>query len=109
MWEFVLILSLTVVAHARAENLYYWNVSWMTAYPDGFARPVIGVNGRWPIPSLVVQKYEKYTLRVINFLNDTSVYNNPQNITIHTHGIDEWNATVYDGVDLCTQWYCDVG
>ena len=26
---------------------YDWNIGWVRAAPNGFARPVIGVNGQW--------------------------------------------------------------
>ena len=71
---------------------------------DGVCRPVIGVNGHWPIRPLVVDKGSHYTLRVFNNLDDTTVYDYVQNITIHTHGIDEPGTTYFDGVDGVTQW-----
>ena len=39
----------TSVAASPSSNtvVYDWNIGWVTAAPDGFARPVIGVNGQW--------------------------------------------------------------
>lgn len=101
MWQ---LLLLTIFATSSAAQIIHWNVSWVTRCPDGVCRPVIGVNGHWPIRPVVVDKGSHYTLRVFNNLNDTTVYNDVQNITIHTHGIDEPGTTYYDGVDGVTQW-----
>jgi iron transport multicopper oxidase len=41
--------ALTSHASSTTGNTmtYDWNIEWMIAAPDGFARPVIGVNGQW--------------------------------------------------------------
>jgi iron transport multicopper oxidase len=41
--------ALTSYASSTMGNTvtYDWNIEWMIAAPDGFARPVIGVNGQW--------------------------------------------------------------
>jgi iron transport multicopper oxidase len=103
MWEFFVFLA--SVATLASAQIIHWNVSWVERCPDGVCRPVIGVNGHWPIRPVVVEKGSHYTLRVFNNLNDTSVYDYVENVTIHTHGIDEVGTTYYDGVDGVTQWY----
>jgi len=101
IWE--LLIFLIAIAPSAAQ-IIPWNVSWVTRCPDGVCRPVIGVNGHWPIRPLVIEKGSQYTLRVFNNLDDTSVYDYVQNVSIHTHGIDEVGTTYYDGVDGVTQW-----
>ena len=29
---------------------YDWDITWVNAAPDGFMRPVVGVNNEWPCP-----------------------------------------------------------
>jgi hypothetical protein len=33
---------------------YNWDVTWVWASPDGFGRPVIGINNQWPCPPMEV-------------------------------------------------------
>src|SRR5437763_9174518 len=42
------------ISFAYAEiRTYNFNVGWVTRNPDGlFDRPVIGINGQWPIPRI---------------------------------------------------------
>jgi iron transport multicopper oxidase len=69
-----------IVPFALAKTVTYnWNVGWVTACPDGFCRPVIGVNGQWPLPVMEVD------------LGDTVVVNYQNNLgnettSIHFHG-----------------------
>ncbi|KAG9552205.1 hypothetical protein KCU77_g19911, partial [Aureobasidium melanogenum] len=46
--------ALTSHASSTTGNTvtYDWKLEWMIAAPDGVARPVIGVNGQWPCPSI---------------------------------------------------------
>lgn len=29
---------------------YDWDIGWINRCPDGFCRPVIGINNQWPLP-----------------------------------------------------------
>lgn len=74
-----------------AETVTYdWNITWVWASPDGYGRPVIGINNAWPCP-------------VINaFLGDTVVINLSNKLGnetsgIHFHGINQLNSNYMDG------------
>jgi iron transport multicopper oxidase len=51
--------ALTSHASSTTGNTvtYDWNIEWMIAAPDGFARPVIGVNGQWYVQLLAQTWY----------------------------------------------------
>lgn len=46
LWPFVGCISFTLAKTVQ----YDFNIGWVTAAPDGYSRPVIGINGQWPIP-----------------------------------------------------------
>ena len=50
----VLLLLLALLQYTIAiTHTFHWNVGWVTANPDGMQeRPVIGLNGQWPLPLL---------------------------------------------------------
>lgn len=75
---------------------YDWSIDWVTAAPDGFSRPVIGVNGEWPCP--IVQANVGDTV-VIN------LHNNMGNETtgLHFHGIRQYGSPEMDGPVAATQ------
>ena len=44
-----------------------WNITWVRANPDGLAeRPVIGINGQWPLPLLNFTKGDQIVANVHN-------------------------------------------
>src|SRR5271163_1257606 len=46
------VFNLISLVYAEIRT-YNFNVSWVTRNPDGlFDRPVIGINGQWPIPRI---------------------------------------------------------
>lgn len=49
--------ALTSHASSTTGNTvtYDWKLEWMIAAPDGYARPVIGVNGQWYVHSQLSQ------------------------------------------------------
>jgi iron transport multicopper oxidase len=77
-------------------GFYQWDITWVDAAPDGFNRPVIGINGKWPPPVLEATVGEKITVVVTNKLaNETT--------TIHWHGIQQLQSNVMDGLSGVTQ------
>lgn len=65
-----------------------WNITWVNdAAPDGFNRPVIGVNGNWPPPVLEAQVGEQVTIVVWNKLGN-------QSTSLHWHGIRQFQTNV---------------
>jgi iron transport multicopper oxidase len=75
---------------------YNWSIDWVDAAPDGFSRPVIGVNGKWPPPTVEAD------------LGDTvvvHVHNNLKNETtgIHWHGQFQSGTGTMDGASSVHQ------
>jgi|SRR5579859_6852840 len=92
-------LPLLLGGLVSAKNTVYidWNVSYITANPDGYPREVIGINGQFPPPVPIVSQYDQVIIHLFNGLNDSTA-------TLHTHGIDQIGTNYYDGVDGITQW-----
>jgi hypothetical protein len=66
--------------HAQAKTVTHnWEISWLTACPDGFCRPVIGINGAWPCPILEADLGDTVVLNIKNKLGNETT-------TIHPHG-----------------------
>ena len=91
---FVLLLS----AIARAATVTYdFDVSWVHANPDGgTTRPVIGINGKWPIPSITATKGDRIIVNVKNSLGNEST-------SLHFHGLYQNGTTHMDGPSGVTQ------
>ncbi|KAL9074797.1 MAG: hypothetical protein Q9157_004263 [Trypethelium eluteriae] len=86
----VLLLPFGLIAQAATVN-YDWNITWVTANPDGvFARPTIGINGQWPLPLLNITKGDQVVVNVNNQLGN-------QSTSIHFHGIFQNGTTEMDG------------
>jgi iron transport multicopper oxidase len=73
-----------------------WNLTWVNAAPDGFTRPVIGINGQWPCPPIVMNYGDTLILSVYNGLGNEST-------AIHFHGLQQRNTTYADGPSWVTQ------
>ena len=70
---------------------YDFNISWVTANPDGMAdRPTIGINGQWPIPTIHVNVGDQLVVQVLNSLGN-------QSTSLHFHGLFMSGATHMDG------------
>lgn len=89
----VLVWAGTVFA---ATVTYDWTIDWVTAAPDGYSRPVIGVNQQWPCP--IIEASVGDTV-VVN------LYNNLGNETtgLHFHGIRQYGSPEMDGPVAATQ------
>lgn len=73
-----------------------WNLTWANAAPDGFTRPVTGINGQWPCPPIVLNYSDTLILSVYNALGNEST-------SIHFHGLQQRNTTYADGPSWVTQ------
>jgi hypothetical protein len=98
MWA-LLFAALLGVGVEAATKTFTWDMSYVTASPNGVSRSVIGVNGQFPPPTIYVSKNDQVVIQVTNSLNDGEF------ITLHTHGIFQNGSNYYDGVDQVTQWY----
>ncbi|KAK0712397.1 iron transport multicopper oxidase FET3 [Lasiosphaeria miniovina] len=75
---------------------FNWNITWVRAAPDGFARPFVGINGQWPCAPLLVNLGDQVKINVVNSLGNEST-------AIHFHGIFQENTTYADGPAMVTQ------
>lgn len=73
-----------------ATVTYDFNITWVNASPDGFERPVIGINGQWPIPQISVNKGDRLVVNVLNQLGN-------QSTSLHFHGLYMNGSTQMDG------------
>ena len=91
-----LLLS-SVTAVLAATVTYDFNITWTTANPDGlFPRRTIGINGKWPIPTIEVSKGDRLIVNMYNGLGD-------QNTSLHFHGIFQNGTSYMDGPVEVTQ------
>lgn len=74
-----------------ATVTYDFDIGWVTANPDGMAdRPVIGINGQWPIPAMEVNVGDRLVVNVLNSLGN-------QSTSLHFHGLFMNGSTHMDG------------
>ena len=79
--KFIISICLFFTVALADVVTYDFDVSWVYANPDGLAtRPVIGINGKWPIPAIVVTKGDQVIVNVKNSLGNEST-------SIHFHGL----------------------
>jgi iron transport multicopper oxidase len=98
--NFLLPLSVLALAARAATVTYDFDVAWTHANPDGqYNRPVIGINGQWPIPPIVATKGDQVVVNVKNSLvNETT--------SLHFHGLYMNGSTHMDGPPAVTQ--CEI-
>ena len=71
--------------------IYDWNITWVTANPDGaFERLTIGINGKWPLPQLNAVVGDRVIVNAINQLGN-------QTTSLHFHGLYMNGSTHMDG------------
>lgn len=76
---------------------YDFNVTWVTANPDGLQeRKVVGVNGQWPLPTIEVNRGDRLVVNMYNGLGD-------KNTSIHFHGMYQNGTNYMDGPSMVTQ------
>jgi iron transport multicopper oxidase len=93
---YVLLLAFGVPLLAK-EVVYDFNVTWVTANPDGLAdRKVVGINGQWPLPVIEVDKGDQLVVKMHNGLGDKST-------SIHFHGMYQNGTNQMDGPGMVTQ------
>jgi iron transport multicopper oxidase len=75
---------------------YDLDITWVLASPDGFERPVIGVNNQWPPPALYATVGDQVIVNVNNKLGNATT-------SLHFHGIFQNGTTNMDGAAGVTQ------
>ncbi|KAM0798798.1 iron transport multicopper oxidase FET3 precursor [Usnea florida] len=92
----ILLLCFGWLASA-ATVTYDFNITWVTRNPDGLLnRPVIGINGQWPIPYITATVGDRVVVNVINQLGNEST-------SLHFHGLYQNGTSDMDGVTGVTQ------
>lgn len=84
----------TVVSAATVT--YDWTIDWVRAAPDGFSRPVIGVNNKWPCPPMRATVGDTVVVKIKNNLGN-------QTTGLHFHGINQITTNEMDGASGVTQ------
>ena len=80
-----------------ATRVYNFTAEWVRANPDGlFERPVIGINGQWPIPRIEATVGDRLIVNLNNNLGN-------QSTSIHFHGLFMNSTSNMDGVVGTTQ------
>lgn len=75
---------------------WHFTLDWVVRDPAGHGpRPMIGINGQWPLPTLWATEGDTIELTVVNLLNESS--------TVHFHGIHFRGANAMDGALMVTQ------
>ncbi|KAI4153763.1 MAG: hypothetical protein L6R39_001500 [Caloplaca ligustica] len=98
----ILTLHLLVSSAIAATVTYDFNITWVTAQPDGFSRPTIGINGQWPIPPITAAVGDKVILNVHNGLGN-------QTTSLHLHGLYMNGTTHMDGAVGVSQCSIPIG
>lgn len=92
----VALAGLTRLAAAATIN-HDFNVTWVRANPDGaFERPVIGINGRWPLPTIECNVGDRIVIKLNNQLGN-------QSTSLHFHGLFQNGTVQMDGPAGVTQ------
>lgn len=92
----ILVLCFGWLAHA-ATVIYDFNITRVNANPDGLLdRPVIGINGQWPLPYITATVGDRVVVNALNQLGNESA-------SLHFHGIYQNGSTEMDGVTGVSQ------
>ncbi|OCK75595.1 multicopper oxidase, partial [Lepidopterella palustris CBS 459.81] len=94
------VLLLYVLRCNAVVITYDFNVSWVYANPDGaYNRPVIGINGQWPVPPITATKGDRIIVNVNNQLGNETT-------SLHFHGLFMNGTSHMDGPPGVTQ--CEI-
>ena len=98
MPSFASTLILGIIPLTSAATVTYnFTVGWVHANPDAaFVRPVIGINGQWPIPAITATVGDRLIVNVQNDLGN-------QTTTLHFHGLYMNGSNQMDGPAGVTQ------
>ncbi len=73
-----------------------WDISWVSAAPDGFPRQVIGINGQWPCPVIEATAGDQIVINLNNQLGTETT-------SLHFHGISQQGTPEMDGPSGASQ------
>ncbi|EPS45448.1 hypothetical protein H072_659 [Dactylellina haptotyla CBS 200.50] len=102
MRSFAAVSLLSLLPSVFSKTVTYdFNVTYTEANPDGqFSRRVIGINGKWPIPTIDVDKGDRLIVKLHNGLPDVET-------SLHFHGLFQNGTGYMDGPAKVTQ--CALG
>lgn len=65
----------SLITGVQAETRTFdWNITWVTANPDGLAvRPTIGINNQWPLPLLNFTRGDQVVVNMYNGVRSQSL------------------------------------
>jgi iron transport multicopper oxidase len=95
----LLTLSAAVIGLCQtvlADQNFTWATTWVNASPDGVSRPVIGINGVWPCPTIKGKVGEIITINLSNQLGNETT-------SLHFHGMKQFGTPYMDGPSGVTQ------
>ncbi|KAJ1323061.1 iron transport multicopper oxidase [Microdochium nivale] len=94
----LLLLLAAALPPSLAKTVTYdFDVGWVSANPDGqFERQVIGINGKWPIPTIRGDVGDRIVVNTRNSLGD-------QDTSLHFHGLFMNGTAHMDGPVRVTQ------
>jgi hypothetical protein len=89
--SWLVLSSVFVLEISAATVTYNWDIGFVQANPDGRApRPVLGINGKFPNPTIAGNVGDKIVVNVNNKTpNETT--------SIHFHGLYQLNNNAQDG------------
>jgi iron transport multicopper oxidase len=80
-----------------ATVTYDFEIGWVKSNPDGaFERDTVGINGKWPVPTIEVKKGDRLIVNAVNKLGDRLT-------SIHFHGLYHNGTSHMDGPSQVTQ------
>ncbi|KAI1002996.1 Iron transport multicopper oxidase [Podosphaera aphanis] len=92
-----LLLFSSISAIEAKTQIYNFNITWVRANPDGaYERPTIGINQKWPPPTMTATLGDQVIVNVNNQLGN-------QSTTLHFHGLYQNGTTHMDGAAQVTQ------
>ncbi|KAH7128825.1 iron transport multicopper oxidase-like protein FET3 [Dendryphion nanum] len=98
--NYLIALSCIYASSHAATLTYNFDIGWVYANPAGLQnRPVIGINGQWPIPTINATKGDRIIVNAKNSLGNEST-------SLHFHGLYQNGTTHMDGPVAVTQ--CDI-
>ncbi|KAI0017707.1 Cupredoxin [Xylariomycetidae sp. FL0641] len=85
------LLALAPATGTRAATVIYdWSATWVWGDPDGFGRPLIGINHAWPCPMIEASVGDTVVINLENRLGNETT-------GLHFHGIDQIDSNFMDG------------
>ncbi|OCL11751.1 Ferroxidase [Glonium stellatum] len=96
-WFLALVALSTLLPSSLAKTVTFnWDIGWVNAAPDGFNRPVIGINGQWPLPKVEADLGDTIVVNIHNSLGNETT-------GIHWHGQFQQGTNNMDGPSGVTQ------